>query len=350
MKSYFYKNKPIVGLEINPAALKIMAVNAKKWTVNGYGSLDVDPEKMRASLDSDGAYLGEQIRKLVTKKVVGNIDSNRVVMSIPASRSFSRSATLAKDLKGSIREAIIQEADQYIPVPVDQLNIDYEVIGKDESGTQVHISAAPSKLVEICIKAAESAGLQILVVETSMSAVARILRESEQGELPTIIVDIGTTYTDVAVLDGIIKVTDSTAIGGETFTASIAQQLNVKSEKAHQLKVLAGLSPGKQREKIHTAVSPHLDQITAEVKKITRYYTERVPNAKKIEQVIIIGGGSSLPGIGEYFTEKLELASRVASPWQKLNFAKLPQPARQFKPRYITVAGLALVNPQEILR
>ena len=85
-----------------------------------------------------------------------------------------------------------------------------------------------------------------------------------------------------------------------------------------------------------------------EIKKIVRYYTERVEGARKLEQVIIVGGGSNLPGIGEYFTDNLVIAARVASPWQLLNFAKLPQPARQFKPRYLTVAGLASVKQEEI--
>ena len=81
-----------------------------------------------------------------------------------------------------------------------------------------------------------------------------------------------------------------------------------------------------------------------------RYYSERVEDARKIEQVIIVGGGSNIPGIGDYFTDSIVIAARLASPWQVLNFGKLPQPARQFKARYITVAGLACVKPKEIWR
>ena len=65
-------------------------------------------------------------------------------------------------------------------------------------------------------------------------------------------------------------------------------------------------------------------------------------------RIIIVGGGSSMPGIGDYFTNNLMIATRVASPWQMLNFVKLPQPARQFKSRYLTVAGLASVKPEDI--
>jgi type IV pilus assembly protein PilM len=60
-----------------------------------------------------------------------------------------------------------------------------------------------------------------------------------------------------------------------------------------------------------------------------------------------VGGGSNVPGIGDYFTNELVMPARVASPWQRLDFGTLPQPTRQLRPRYITVAGLACVNPLE---
>ena len=81
-----------------------------------------------------------------------------------------------------------------------------------------------------------------------------------------------------------------------------------------------------------------------------RYYTERIDSEKKIEQLLIVGGGSNVPGIGDYFTNDLVMPARVASPWQLLNFGTLPQPAKQFRPRYITVAGLACVPPKELLK
>ena len=79
-----------------------------------------------------------------------------------------------------------------------------------------------------------------------------------------------------------------------------------------------------------------------------RYYSERISEQRKLEQLLVVGSGSNMPGIGEYFTNELVIAARVASPWQKLNFGKLPEPARQLRPRYITVAGLAIISPRSI--
>lgn len=348
MSNYFYKDKPIIGLDISQTSLKLMAVNPRKWTVIGYGSIDMDPSKLQQTLDTDGSYLASQLTKLLESKLVGQLPSNHVVMSIPASRTYSRSIMLPADVKGDLLDAVRLEAEQSIPVPVDQLYIDYEITSRNDEEIAAFTCAAPRKIVDTCIAAVEKAGLRTIVVEPSMNAVARLLKASEQGDLPTIIVDIGAANTDVAVLDSTIKVTGGVAIGGNTLTVDISNALKISLEQAHQLKVLNGLNNSPQQRKLTKAVNPSLQKIVSEIKKIMRYYEERVPGAQKLEQILIIGGGSGMPGIGDFFTENLMLASRVASPWQLLNFSKLPQPARQFKPKYISVAGLALVDPKEV--
>lgn len=348
MSKYFHKDRPIIGLDISATSLKLMSVDTKKWTVLGYGSIDVDPQKLSTSLDGDGTYLAEQLKRLTESKTLGSFNSDHVVIGIPTSRTYSRSITVSETAESSLEESVRSEAGQYVPIPVGQLYIDYEVTNKTKESTTALMCAVPQKIVDNCVVAATSAGLKVLAVEPGMLAVARILRYTEDGSLPTVVIDIGAASTDIAVLDGTIKVTGGIPIGGNTFTLDISEKMKVTLEKAHQLKVLNGLSPSPKQKSIATALDPNLKRIVQEIKKIIRYYTERVPEARNIEQVIIVGGGSSLPGIGEYFTDNLVIASRVASPWQMLNFAKLPQPARQFKPRYLTVAGLASVKPEEV--
>lgn len=348
MSNLFFKDKPIIGLDISTTSLKLMSVDTKKWTVLGYGSVDVDPAKMESSLDSDGAYITEQLAALIKDKTLGSFGSNHVIMSVPTSRTYSRSVTIPNDVTSPLKDSIQLEAEQYIPIPTGQLYIDYEITHKDSSSTTALMCAVPQKIVDNCVKAARECNLQVIMVEPGMLSVARLLRYTEDGSLPTVVVDIGAASTDVAIIDGTIKVTGGLPIGGNTFTLNISEKMKVTLEKAHQLKVLNGLNPSPKQKAIVAALEPNMKRIVQEIKKIIRYYIERVPGARNIEQVIIVGGGSNVPGIGEFFTDNLVIASRVASPWQMLNFAKLPQPARQFKPRYLTVAGLASVKPEEI--
>lgn len=325
-----------------------MSVDAKKWAVLGYGSIDTDPQKMETSFDTDGKYISEQLQKLLREKTLGLFGSNHVIMSVPTSKTYSRSVDIPTKSEMPLEETIAKETEQYVPIPVNQLYVDYEITDKKKDSTSAFICAVPKKIVDNCVKAAKDSNLKVLMVEPGMLSVARLLRYTEGGNLPTIVVDIGSASTDIAILDGTIKVTGGLPIGGNTFTLDISEKMKVSLEKAHQLKVLNGLTSSPKQKQIVEALEPDLKRIIQEIKKLIRYYSERVQGAKTIEQVVIVGGGSNLPGIGEYFTDNILIASRVASPWQMLNFAKLPQPARQFKSRYLTVAGLASVKPEEI--
>lgn len=349
MAKLFYKDKPIIGLDISNTGVKIMAVDPKRWLVLGYGSLDLDPIKIKESLEGNSPYLADNIKALVKEKLVGNLSSNHVVIGVPTARSFSRTFTLPASAEKTIKDAIEIEADQYIPVPAATLYIDYEIIERNKQEITVLMSAVSRVIVENCVKAAESADLQPVLVEPGISAVGRLITITEDGHLPTIIVDIGPASTDIAVLESnSIKVTGGLAIGGNTFTLDIAKKLNIAVENAHQLKVLNGLSAGPRQEKISNALEPSLERIVVEIRKVMRYYNERLSDKNKLEQLLVVGAGSNVPGIGEFFTNALVMPARVASPWQKLDFGKLPEPAKQFRSRYITVAGLASVNPGSI--
>lgn len=344
----FLHDKPVAGLDISPTGIKIMAINLKKWSVLGYGSIDLDPAKLQDSLAGKSPYLTDSIQTLLKKNFVGKLPSDHVVLSVPTSRTYGRSLTLPRAAEKNLLDAVRLEAEQYIPVPLSELNIGYEIIERNGTSVIVGVSAAPRKLVDSMVAACEASGLKVLMVEPAINSVARIADHTEEGHLASVLVDIGAATSDIAILDRTIRASASVNEGGNTFTLHIADKMKVSLENAHQLKVLSGLSHGPKQAKIRAALKPSLDNIVAEVQKIMRYYTERIDGDKKIYQVIIVGGGSNVPGLGDYFTENLVMPARVASPWQVLDFGKLPQPARQFKPRYITAAGLACIDPREI--
>jgi len=345
----FLKDKPIVGLDISNTGIKIMAIDTKKWLVIGYGSMDLDPTKVKESLEGDSTYLADNIKILIKEKLIGTLPSNHVVIGIPTARSYSRTFSLPTSVEKSIRDAVELEVDQYVPIPASTLYIDYSVIERNKKEISVLMSAVARTIIDKCISAAESADLIVTLVEPGMNAVARLLKNTEDGQLPSVIVDIGPASTDIAIIDnGIIRITGGVAIGGNTFTLDIAKKLGVTLENAHQLKVLNGLSAGPRQEKIKNAIEPSLKQIIIETRRVMRYYSERINNDRKLEQLLVVGSGSDMPGIGEYFTNELVMPARVASPWQKLDFGKLNEPVRQFRSRYITVAGLASVVPGSI--
>ena len=349
MTKLFHKDKPIIGLDISQTGIKVMAIDTQKWLVLGYGSADLDPVKIQKSIEGGDDYLGDSLRMLLTEKIVGTLPSTQVVVGIPSNRSFSRTFTLPAKAEHSLSDAVEVEVDQYIPIPFSSLYVDYEVIERTKEQITAVMAAVPKVLVDNVLAAVERAELEPVMVEPGINAVARLLEHTEEGHLSTLIVDIGPATTDIAVLeDSAIRVSGGLGIGGNTFTLDIAKKLNVTLENAHQLKVLSGINAGPRQAQIVRALSPSLERITAEIKKVMRYYSERIADGHKIEQVLVVGSGSNVPGIGDYFTNELVMAARTASPWQRLDFGSLPQPHKQFRPRYITVAGLASVKNEDI--
>ncbi len=325
----------------------MMSIDSKRWLVHGYGSLELDPLKAREALESDDStYLTDSIKQLIKEKVLGDITGNRVAIAVPTGRSYTRTFNLPASAEKSLDEAVILEAEQYIPIPVSTLYIDYQIVERAKKTITVLMSAVSKAIVDNITRGVEAAGYQPVLIEPSVNSVGRVLTVTEDGSLPTVIVDIGPASTDIAILDhGSIRVTGGVPIGGNNFTLDIAKKLNIALENAHQLKVLNGLSAGPRQQKLKEALTPSLERILQETKKVMRYYDERINSGRKLEQLLVVGGGSNVPGIGEYFTENLVMASRVANPWQKLDFGKIQEPPKQLRPRYITVTGAAIVNP-----
>lgn len=350
MSKLFYKKKPVLGLDISQTGIKVMAIDPKRWLVLGYGSLDLDPQKVQASFeDSKNTYLSDSIVSLLKKNIVGTLTSDHVIIGLPTSKTYSRTFSLPANEEKLIDDAVEIEVEQYIPVPLSTLYIDHQVIEHTKESLSVVMAGVPRALVDTCIAAVRAAGLTPIAAEPSINAVARVLEATEEGNLPTLIVDIGAASTDIAILtNGAIRVTGGINIGSNTFTLDIAKKLNIALEKAHQYKVLGGLSAGPRQAKITTALAPSLGRIASEIRKIIRYYNERIAADQKVEQVLIVGSGANIPGIGDYFTNELVMPARVAVPWQKLDFGQLPAPNKQFRPRYIAVAGLASLPPEEI--
>lgn len=347
MSKFFYKDTPLIGLDISSSGVKVMSVDPKKWLVTGYGSLDIDPKKMRESIeDSSSTFLADSIKDLMQNKIVGTITGNRIAVAVPTSRSYTRTFTLPASAERSLDEAVSLEAEQYIPVPISTLYIDYQIIERKNKTITILMSAMSKTIIDNITKSVESAKLFPTLIEPSINSVGRVLTATEDGTLPTVIVDIGPTNTDIAILDkGSIRVTGGIPIGGNTFTLDIAKKMNVSLENAHQLKILNGLNAGPRQQRIKSALAQSLDAIIAETKKVMRYYTERIDKESKLEQLLVVGSGSNVPGIGDYFTEHIVIAARVASPWQKLDFGAIEEPPKQLRPRFITVAGAASVAP-----
>ncbi len=345
----FLKVNDIVGINfgLNDLSLMSFSKSGKKTKVNAYSAVKLDSERARSSLETPDGYLEEQIANLI-KKANGRINSKYCFVAIPSIKTFSKTLQMPADARKNIAGVIDMEIEQYIPIPKDLLEFSYQEINQVDDNINIILNAVPKSIINRVIEIVNSIGMEPILIEPSMNSIARLLTNYEGANLNTLIIDIGIDYTDIAILDKVIRITNSIPIGGNNFTQEIAKQLNVTLEKAHQLKVLKGFTKSPQQKEITKALEAHLSTVLKEVKKLIRYNENRL-GGRKIEQVLVMGISSNVAGLSEWLTNELMMPVRPTNPWRSFIFNKNSQPKKATISRYLTVAGMANLDPKEII-
>ncbi len=349
--TYFYHDKPLFGIDIGFSSLKVMQIDTsgKHHRVVGYGTTPFDPGFIRDGVIIDPEGLAKAAYDFFNKNVIGNISTRRVALTIPTSRSFTRAVTLPKlDSKKELTEAVRLEADQYIPVPVDDLYMDYSVISQTDKQTELLAVATPKKIIDSHMDLMALLGLEVVAIETTISAASRMFVQAERSDVPTILIDFGSISSDITIYDKTLVVTGTAPSGGDSFTGIITDTLGVTKQEANVIKTKYGLGVSKKQKEILAGMNPLLEQLLKEIRRMLRYYEERSGSKTKISQVVTMGGGANMPGLSEHMTNLLRLPVRMIDPWQHLDFAHLQPPNSVEKSMYVTVGGLSLLKPGEI--
>lgn len=320
----------------------------KGYHVGGYGVAQFDSAAVKDGVIVDPVELARATHELFTSKLVGDITTRRVAIAIPAAKTYNRAVSLPILSKNELDEAIRAEAEQYIPMALDELYLDYEVLKTTPENTELLIVGSPKRIVDSYITFAKLAGLEVANIETTIAADSRLFFQAETNDIPTVLIDFGSMSSDITIYDKQLVVTGTVPGGGDNFTNQIAEKLGVSKREAYIIKTKYGLGLSKKQADIKESLEPILMQIIKEIKRVMRYFEERSDEGKKIEQIVTLGGGANMPGLSDYMTSELRLPVRMCDPWQRLSFGDLQPPNAAEKTMYITVAGLALMDPKEI--
>lgn len=346
----FYQDKPVFGLDIGFSSLKVMQTEweAKRQKVTGYGVMGFDPAVVKDGVIADPEGMAKVAYELFDKHLIGDITTRRVALAVPAARTFTRAVTLPKLNDKDLAEAVRLETEQYVPVPLDELYLDYNVINRLEKEQELLVVAISKKIVDSYLQFTSLLGLEVVAIETTIGAACRLFVQAEQSDIPTVLIDLGSLSSDITIYDKGLIVTGTVPGGGDSFTQAICEKLKVTREEAHVIKTKYGLGLSKKQKEITECLLPILDQMLKEIRRMIRYYEERSGMGKKIGQIVTMGGGANMPGLSEHMTDLLRIPVRMCDPWQNLNFAGLQPPNNVEKSMYVTVSGLALTNSKEI--
>ncbi len=348
--SLFYQDKPVFGLDIGFSSLKVMQLNTqnKQQVVSGYGVTGFDSKAIKDGVIIEPEIIAKVAYELFEKNLIGDITTRRVVAAVPAARTFTRSVTLPNLKSKDLIDAIRLETEQYVPVPLEDLYVDHAVINKTDEEQEVLVVAVPKKIVDSYVRLTQLLGLEIVSIESTISSASRLFVQAEQSDVPTVLIDLGSLSSDITIYDKALIVTGTVLGGGDSFTSAIANKLGVSRQEAHVIKTKYGLGLSKKQKEITESLNPILDQMLKELRRMIRYYEERSGTERKIGQIVTMGGGANMPGLSEHMTNLLRLPVRMCDPWQQMDFSGLQPPNTIEKSMYVTVSGLALMNPKEI--
>lgn len=349
------RDKPLFGLDVGHGSLKVMQTvqqkSGKRGThlprIRGYGTAAFDASALDDGVIKKPELIAEALLRLFKYELIGTISTRRVAIAIPSYRSFARSMQLPRLAARELEEAVRLEAEQYIPVPLDNLYLDYMTTREGTETDDLLAVAVPKEIVDSYLMLARMVGLEVMLVETTMAADSRLFGRNNQ-EAASVIIDFGSLTADISVFHHNTLVTGTVPAGGLVFTNRIKDALGVTPAEAGIIKTKYGLSVSKKQSEIMHALEPTLQQLTKEIRRMLRYYEEHYGAATAISQVVVFGGGANMPGLSEYLTNALRLPVRVHDPWQYLDYQGLQAPNKADKLMYATVAGLSLVRPREV--
>lgn len=291
----------------------------------------------------DQQAMGEVIKAMLSD---AGIIIDGVNVSLPESQVYSRVLEMPELSERELQAALVWEMEQQIPLPFDQVRTDWQVLEhiqeNNKKAMKVLIVAAPLKLIEKYNKVMGIAGITPQAVETEIISVHRSLNPLFTDSGADIIIHLGASTTDVAIVKNkIISLVFTVPLGGIAITRAISLDLGIDLTQAENFKKAYGLSQETFEGKIGKSLTPILDSIIGDIQKAILLFREK-NNGQTINQIILSGGSALLPKVDIFFTDKLNAQVVIGNSWQLQKIANVPNEVDAEGPSYNVVVGLAL--------
>ncbi len=325
------------GLDISDLSLKIAKLKKKRdrFALASFGEEKIKPGIIKQGEIKNEKALAEIIKSALTKVRGEKIRTKQVIASLPEEKSFLQVIQMPIMPKEDIKSAIIYEAENYIPLPIEQVYLDSQIVPPIHNSLDrldVLIAALPKKTVDPYISCLKKAGLKPLALEIESLAVSRTLIKNEAVVRPVLLIDIGQTRTSFIIFSGrSVRFTSSIPVSGHHFTEIISKALKVETARAEELKIKWGLEQKINRGEIFEALIPALIDLTEQIKKYLVYYQTHASqehlslNGQGVEKILLCGGGANLKGLPDFLALKIKLPVEIGNPWVNI----LPEPLKE---------------------
>lgn len=313
------KNTDYFGLDIGTTGVRAVQLkpSGNAPALATYGAVETPADLISSESEADKNKLAEIIAQL---KSDARISADEVVTAIPSQHAFTTVITTPQMSSSELTKSIQLQADQYIPMPVNEAKLDWHILDSQSSDTEmtVLLVAASKNVVDRYLDIVERAGLNLLALEINALAVARSVVSAP--EAPVAIVDLGSTDTEIAVVwQRVPHLVRSVNVGSRTFVRSIEQNLNVDTEQAQQFLQKFGVAQTKLEGQVLKAIQGSLDNVMNEISKSIKFFSSQNDNIQ-LEKVILTGGPTALPEMPSYIANALNLPVEIANPWINVSY------------------------------
>lgn len=340
----------MLGIDVSSSSVKLVELGR-----NRTGELILERcaiEPLERGWITDGNIekfdeVAEAVRRLVRKS--GSKTKN-VAMALPTSAVITKKIVLPGGLSDKELEAQVEsEANQYIPFSLDEVSLDFCVIGPSASSVgdvEVLIAASRKEKVSDRQGLAEAAGLKPVVMDVesyaSRMAAGRVIETlPNQGQDSMVaLFEVGALTTSLQVMrnDDVLYERDQ-AFGGAQLTQLIVRQYGFSADEAEAKK-----RSGDLPDDYKTAVlGPFIDSMAQEVGRALQFFFTSTPY-NKVDHILLAGGSAALPGLTEVVTQQTSFACMVINPFDGMEMGSSVQARKIAReaPSYLTSTGLAL--------
>ena len=325
MASLKNKDKRILGVDISSTSVKLLEIGrgSDGFRVESYAVMPLPENSVVEKNVNDIDAVADVIKNVLTKsRSKLKLSAVAVAGSAVITKTIEMNSGMSED---EMESQIQVEADQYIPFPLDEVALDFEVIGpsaKNDGMVEVLLAACRIENVENREAAVEISGLQSSVVDIEAFAMERavgLLQSQFEAEdnLTVAVVDIGHTMTTLSVIaDGKTIYTREQLFGGKQLTEEIMRRYGIAHDEAGKAKKLGGLPDDYDSE----VLGPFKDAVVQQVSRSLQFFFAAT-SYNDVDYIILAGGTVAIAGLSNLIEEKIGTKTIIANPFANMTVA-----------------------------